>query len=176
MARRKVREAIPDMSERTRAYEMKSADADRVTREFRETQRKHDALNYQPQTTDVMNYGATPSGYYGLTRGGRVVDALLARRKDAKQVLLPPRRIDDPITHDEYMVSIGLGSSSERERALRVRERRLRLAGALPQGVPIRWVAEPHSSPSHHLGPCDEACRSGERLHAHKAMLRRRSR
>lgn len=25
-----------------------------------------------------------------------------------------------------------------------------------------------HSDPSHHIGPCDEACRRGRRLHAHR--------
>jgi hypothetical protein len=31
-----------------------------------------------------------------------------------------------------------------------------------------RIHAEPHSSPSHHVGPCDAACRRGERDHGHR--------
>lgn len=31
-----------------------------------------------------------------------------------------------------------------------------------------RWHAEPHSSPYHHVGPCDEACRRGRTSHAHR--------
>jgi len=26
-----------------------------------------------------------------------------------------------------------------------------------------------HASPTHHVGPCDEACRHGSRIHAHRA-------
>ena len=35
--------------------------------------------------------------------------------------------------------------------------------------VPLREHAESHSSPSHHVGPCDGACRAGRRSHTHRA-------
>ena len=37
-----------------------------------------------------------------------------------------------------------------------------------PKEHPTHGHAEPHSDPSHHIGPCDRACRQGLRFHMHE--------
>lgn len=40
-------------------------------------------------------------------------------------------------------------------------------AGSAQQ--PLVEHAETHASPYHHIGPCDAACRAGQRSHAHRS-------
>jgi len=40
--------------------------------------------------------------------------------------------------------------------------------GGSAKRIDVRAHAEPHQSPSHHIGACDGACRAGQRPHQHR--------
>jgi len=69
----------------------------------------------------------------------------------------------------EELPSHGMADESTEDRETRLRDlisARSRIARDVEH---LRYHRGAHASPTHHVGPCDEACRHGSRTHAHRA-------
>jgi len=69
----------------------------------------------------------------------------------------------------EELPSHGMADESTEDRETRLRDLIAARSNLARDVGHLRYHRGAHASPTHHVGPCDEACRHGSRIHAHRA-------
>jgi len=101
-------------------------------------------------------------------RSRKADEALAAAQKRVRDLDADPKRKEyqRELVERTERVKASFDRTGERlDREAAMREGR---RNANANAVPNRGHAERHASPSHHVGPCDEACRAGRRPHEHR--------